>query len=102
MIAVQAVFWFAVPSGQEILRPTLVSAFKLTPTNAGPTPQEQTDLQSGRVVEETRTLVFPKSFTSAQIRGALVAAYQDRMMFRNTLPNTVQFYGTSHDGTAWT
>lgn len=101
MLAIRCAMWFPVTGGQEVPIAGYASAFK-TKGEIGPSAQEVTDLQEGKVVEEVRALQFPKSFTPAQIRGALVAAYNDRLAFRATLPNTGQFYGLSFDGTTWT
>ena len=100
MVAVRCAMWFPITTGQEIPLAGFTSAFK-TKGAIGPTAQETTDLQDGKVVEEVKVLSFPKSFTAAQIRGSLVAAYTDRVAFRATLPNTGQFYGTAWDGTSW-
>lgn len=100
MVAIRCAMWFPITAGQEVPLSGFSSSFK-TKGAVGPTAQEVTDLQDGKVVEEVRSIQFPKSFTSSQIRGSLVAAYVDRLAFRATLPNTGQFYGTAYDGTAW-
>jgi hypothetical protein len=100
-VSVNVAFWFPVPAGQEVPLSGFVSAFKATATKPGPTAQETTDLQDGKVVEEVHTKRYPRSFTPAQIRGALVAAYTDRKTYRDAQPNIGQFYGTFYDGTAW-
>lgn len=99
-ITVNTLFWFAVPAAQQVPNPGYASAFKTIGT-AGPTAQETSDLQSGAMVEEWFQFRFPNTYTAAQIKAELQAAYATRQSFRATLPNKIQWYGVSWDGAAW-
>jgi hypothetical protein len=100
-ISLRTVLWFPVPAGQEVPIANFASAYKASATKPGPTAQETTDLQEGKVVEEVKTFSFPRSFTPAQLRASLQAAYADRLAYRATLPNVGAYYGVYFDGAAW-
>jgi hypothetical protein len=93
-LGVNYLFWFPVTVGQESPRPA-VSGW------AGASTAENSDLQAGRVIEEFYSDNFPNTFTSAQIKAALVAQYNARKAYLLTLPARGAFYGLNFDGTVW-
>ncbi len=98
MLSIRCAFWFAVTPGQEIALPNFTSAVKGT---FAPNAQEATDLQDGKVVEEVRDFVLPKTYTNNQVKAMLIASYNDRKAYRDSLPARGSRYGISWDGTAW-
>lgn len=98
LLMLTCAFWFAVPVGQEVVRPSFTSILKGT---AIPTAQEATDLQDGKVIEEVCQFEIPRSFTNNQAKAYLQACYTDRKAYRDALPTRGARYGLSWDGTAW-
>jgi hypothetical protein len=96
-LAVTAVFWFPVTSGQESPKPTLTAS-----AWTGASAPEITALQLGTVIEEVQQYRFPNSYTLNQIKTELVSLYAARKVYLDALPFKGQYYGRSYDGTSWT
>jgi hypothetical protein len=95
-ISVRVAMWFPVTAGKELPRPDMLKS-----AWSGASAGEMTALQTGTVVEETRTFNFPNSYTVTQIKAALVAAYATRATYLATLPFQGQYYGIFYDGATW-
>lgn len=95
-IIVNVAMWFPVTAGKEVPIPSLTKS-----TWSGASAAEIQALQLGQVKEEVQVLRFPSSFTTAQIKAALVSAYNDRKTYLASLPFQGQFYGVFFDGTVW-
>ena len=99
-IAIRCIFWLSVPAGTE----APITDTQATPTRFSAATQAERDaLLSGMIVEEEHGQQFPNDSTPAQIRQALVAAYEARVAALATPVRTTLrlFIGASYDGT-WT
>jgi hypothetical protein len=94
-ITVTVVFWLPVTAGQEAPRPGFVSSVKGADE---PTPAELAALQAGQVYELVSSWRFPDSYSMAQSRAFLEAAYAAALA--DFVPPG-QLYGMNWNGTAW-
>lgn len=103
-IRVNCVFWFAITNVlAQAVKSNVVSAVNAAQAGASaPSGAELSALQSGAVLEEWKSFVFPNSYTSAQIKAELQSHYTARQSYIASLPAVEQWYGVSWDGAAWT
>lgn len=96
-ITLRFVLWADVPAARQpfFADPNKVSAYVLA------TEAENDALQAGQVAELVDTLRLPQGTPLAQIRAALITAF-NRWQSVVTNDNAYDFYGTSWDGTSWT
>lgn len=95
-VTLRTAMWFPITPGKEVPRPDILKS-----QWSGASGPEVASLQSGSVLEEVRVMSFPKSFTTAQIKASLVAAYSDRLAYLASLPFVGQYYGLFYDGSVW-
>jgi hypothetical protein len=101
-ITCKVVFWIPVAVSRRIPKLTFQSAIDNTLAGSQQvTASESDDLKSGAVLEEIGLYRFPNSYTTAQIKTELQAAYTSRAAYVASLPNPIAFYGVSWDGAAW-
>lgn len=94
-INIRCCFWFPVTVGQELPRPDLVaSAWKAA------APGDLSALQAGTILEEVNSYRYPSSFTAANIKTELVAAYNARKAYLLSIPFQGQYYGVFFDSVA--
>lgn len=101
-ITVKVVFWYQIPQGRQIPKPSFQSAVDNSLAGAGAVnATEIAALQNGAMLEEVFLRTFPNTYTSAQIKAELQSFWATRNTYVQGLPNPIAFYGVSFDGTAW-
>ena len=96
LTSISAALWF--PIGSLAARVPRNPAISPVPNV---TAAEQTDLESGAVLEEVMTVVYPSGMGTAGIKSDLVNRFSARAAYLATTPPTRQFFGVFYDGTAW-
>lgn len=92
---ITAVFWFPVPTGNQIPIPGTQSAWR------GASNAENLAIQGGTILEVPFSTQYPASWTTAQIESALQIAYAAQQTIINTSLNPNLYYGQYWDGTTW-
>lgn len=94
-IDLQVEMWFPVTSGNELPGGSgsslLTSKLSQDEINA---------ISAGRILVESRLLVFPNNYTGAQMQAYINALYSTIASFRSSTAYAGQFYGYYSDGTA--
>ena len=90
---VRFVLWFYIPAANQVPKPGVRSLWRDAST------QDNTNLQTGAVVEESRTIVFPLGMEVDAMKAYLVNVYNVRSTAISALPNPNTFYGSFYDGT---
>lgn len=100
-IAVRSLFWFPVAAGSET--PITDAQARISRYTEATAP-ELDALKAGTIVEEEHSAFFPVDTTAAQVRQALVAAFQARatVLARPERQALSQFYGASYEDGTWT
>lgn len=93
---VRALFWVPVPSGQEVEKPNISNS-----AYSKATADEIAMLQKGVIIEEVKMFPFPDSTTPESIQTYLLAHYESRVAFLNTIPFSGKLYGMFYDGNGW-
>lgn len=94
IINVRYLLWLTTPS--PVPAPNFISQW------TGIAPQETTDIQAGKIIEEGYNQPFPSTLNHDQIETFLLAHYQARQTFLALTVQPGAFYGTFYDsGTGW-
>lgn len=97
-IWVRVAFWFPVAAGSEVPLPQGVSTVGAL---AFATQAERDALSAGSVLEIVVTLQLPETSTMAQLKTALINAYNQQQSKISNRLNPGVFAGSSFDGTSW-
>jgi hypothetical protein len=94
---IRFVFWIPVTQvNRRVPLPGASSAY------TGATEPEIAEIQSGAVIELLLESNVPSGATANQVRTELEARYAAEAARIGALPNPMQFFGTTWDGTTWT
>ena len=95
-VNVHCLFWLYPPVANQVPVPNAVSEWRAAQT------ADNTNLQTGAVIEESYSWQYPPGMTKAQIEADLLSKYNARVIQFNAQLNPNAYYGIFYDsGTGW-
>jgi hypothetical protein len=92
-LTIRYLLW--IPTPFPIPRPNAQSAWSKADAT------EVQALQDGIIIEEVYSQGFPASMPLDEVKSYMVAHYQSRVTYFQSLAKPGQFYGIFYDGTGW-